>query len=427
MTMANWGTNWGTGEPGNGGTDEVRPGPQFPSSSAPQLGPSRLENAAFVSMLAFAASTQFSIAAAEILLTVVAALGIALVVRDRERIEVPRMFWPLAAYAAVTLVAAVFSIAPDVSLWDSKQLLLFVVVPLSYRLFRGGRSLTAVDVVITVGALHAAYGVIQYGIFNYDNLGRRVQGLLGHYMTYSGVIMLVACTAVARLMFRKQDRSWPAAVLPALLVALALTMSRNAWVGACAGIGLLFLLRDFRLVALLPVAAAIFLTFAPAPVTARLYSTFSLADPSNRDRLAMIRSGLHIIKDDPLTGVGPDAVRLVYPHYRDPQAEKQLNPHLHNVPLQIAAERGLPALAIWLWFVFTLMRDFTRKSRSSAVRSLPTAGLAGVVAMLAAGMFEYNFGDSEFLMLFLLLVTLPYAADRIPASTAPAIEQQRAA
>ena len=33
--------------------------------------------------------------------------------------------------------------------------------------------------------------------------------------------------------------------------------------------------------------------------------------------------------------------------------------------------------------------------------------------MLTAGMFEYNFGDSEFLMLFLLLVTLPYAADRV--------------
>ena len=29
-------------------------------------------------------------------------------------------------------------------------------------------------------------------------------------------------------------------------------------------------------------------------------------------------------------------------------------------------------------------------------------------------MFEYNFGDSEFLMLFLVLVTLPYAADRAP-------------
>jgi hypothetical protein len=30
--------------------------------------------------------------------------------------------------------------------------------------------------------------------------------------------------------------------------------------------------------------------------------------------------------------------------------------------------------------------------------------------MLAAGLFEYNFGDSEFLMLFLILITLPFAA-----------------
>jgi O-antigen ligase len=389
--------------------------------------PSRLENAAFVTMLAFAASTQFSIAAAQILLTLASALTIVLVIRDRERIEVPRMFWPLAAYAAATLISAAFSIAPDISLWDSKQLLLFVVVPLAYRLFRGGRSLTAVDVVITIGALHAAYGVIQYGILNYDNLGRRVQGFLGLYMTYSGVIMLVACTVVARLIFRKQDRTWPAAVLPALLAALVLTMSRNAWVGACAGIGLLFLMKDFRLVGLLPVVAALFLALAPTPLSSRLYSTFSLSDPSNRDRVAMMRSGVRMIKDYPLTGVGPDAVRLVYAHYRDPKAEKQLNPHLHNVPLQIAAERGLPALLIWLWFIFVLMQDFVRKARYSSSRWLYTAGLAGVVAMLAAGMFEYNFGDSEFLMLFLLLVTLPYAADRIPASTAPAIEQRRAA
>jgi O-antigen ligase len=247
-------------------------------------------------------------------------------------------------------------------------------------------------------------------------------------MTYSGVLMLVACTAAARIMFRTQDRAWASLVMPALVVALVLTMSRNAWVGACAGIGLLCLLRDFRLVALLPAAVALFLAFAPAPLSERLYSTFSLSDPSNRDRVAMVRSGLRIIRDDPLTGVGPDAVRLVYPHYRDAYAEKQLNPHLHNVPLQIAAERGLPALGIWLWFVITLVRDLWRKCRSSSLRSLPTAALAGVAAMLAAGMFEYNFGDSEFLMLFLLLVTLPYAADRMPASTAPAVErQQRAA
>ena len=78
----------------------------------------------------------------------------------------------------------------------------------------------------------------------------------------------------------------------------------------------------------------------------------------------MMRSGLHIIKDDPLTGVGPDMVIQVYPQYRDKSAVNQLNPHLHNVPLQIAAERGLPALAVWLWFIVTLVRGLSCKRRT---------------------------------------------------------------
>ena len=110
----------------------------------------------------------------------------------------------------------------------------------------------------------------------------------------------------------------------------------------------------------------------------------------------------------PLTGVGPDMLIQVYPGYRDSDAVNQLNPHVHNVPLQIAVERGLPALAIWLWFIVTLLRDFLRLRKHDPF--LPNAGIACVAAMLAAGMFEHNFGDSEFLMLFLLLVTLPYAA-----------------
>ena len=67
---------------------------------------------------------------------------------------------------------------------------------------RGQRTLKAVDVIITAGALSAVYGIVQYGIFDFDNLGQRVQGTLGHYMTYSGLIMLVACVAAARVMFR---------------------------------------------------------------------------------------------------------------------------------------------------------------------------------------------------------------------------------
>jgi O-antigen ligase len=390
--------------------------------AVPALPSAPLERAACLALLAFAAALQLSIAAADILLTIAAILWVGLLVRNRERIEVPPMFWPLAAYAGATLVAAFFSVDPRTSLIDSKQLVLLIIVPLTYRLFRGPRALLAVDVIITIGALSATWGIIQYLILNFDHLGRRPAGALGHYMTYSGLLMLVACAAVSRVMFAKHHRAWAALVLPALVLALLFTFTRSAWVGACVGIGLLFLLRDFRLLGLLPVALAGFLAFAPAELTARLYSTFSLTDPSNVDRVAMMKSGLRIIKDDPLTGVGPNMIIEVYPHYRDKTAVNQLNPHLHNVPLQIAAERGLPALLVWIWFIATLVRDFLRRRKSDSP-SLPNAGLAVIGAMLAAGLFEYNFGDSEFLMLFLVLVTLPYAAEAatgVPAASASA-------
>src|SRR4051812_37654767 len=384
----------------NGWVDTMPPPPDAPP-----------QRAACVALLAFAAALQVSIAAADILLTIATLLWLGLVIRNRERIEVPGMFWPLAAYAVATLIASVFSVDPNVSLVDSKQLVLLVIVPLAYRLFRGNRAFLAVDVIITIGALSAAFGIIQYLILSYDSLARRPQGTLGLYMTYSGLLMLVTCAAVARVMFAQHHRVWAASVLPALVFALAFTFTRSAWVGVCVGVGILFLLRDFRLVGLLPIAFGAFLILAPSSLTARLYSTFSLTDPSNVDRVAMMKAGWRIVKKDPLTGVGPDMVIQVYPTVRDKTAVNQLNPHLHNVPLQIAAERGIPALIVWLWFIVTLVRDFIRR-RSSSFPSLSNAGLAVIGAMLAAGLFEYNFGDSEFLMLFLVLVTLPYAAER---------------
>ena len=376
--------------------------------AVPALPSAPLERAACLALLAFAAALQVSIAAADILLTIAAALWIGLLIKNRERIEVPGMFWPLAAYAGATLIASVFSVDPRVSFVDSKQLVLLVIIPLVYRLFRGNRALLAVDVVITIGALSAFFGIIQYLILSYDNLGRRPQGTLGLYMTYSGLLMLVTCAAVARIMFAQHHRLWAAVVLPALVFALAFTFTRSAWVGACVGVGILFLLRDFRLIALLPIALGMFLVLAPPNLSARLYSTFSLTDPSNRDRVAMMKTGWRMVQKDPLTGVGPDMVIQVYPTIRDKGAVNQLAPHLHNVPLQIAAERGIPALLVWVWFIARLVRDFLRQRRA-VFPSLSNAGLAVIGAMLAAGLFEYNFGDSEFLMLFLVLVTLPYA------------------
>ena len=170
-------------------------------------------------------------------------------------------------------------------------------------------------------------------------------------MTYSGLLMLVLGCALARILFGTRDRLWTALVLPALAVAVMLTFTRGAWVGACVAAALLLSLKDFRLLAILPVAAAILFASAPAEIIKRFNSMFDVNDPTIRDRVAMLREGRQMIRTHPLVGVGPNMVEPLYAQYRDPGAVQPTNPHLHNVPVQIAAERGLPALGIWLWFL----------------------------------------------------------------------------
>ena len=137
-----------------------------------------------------------------------------------------------------------------------------------------------------------------------------------------------------------------------------------------------------------------------------------MENSGNLQRFALARTGGRMVRAHPLTGVGPNVVKDVYAEYGDGSAVGGSTVHLHNVPLQIAAERGLPALAIWVWFIVVVVRGLLQKLRAGPHRALAAGGLAAVAGMLAAGMFEYNFGDSEFLMLFLVLITLPFAVDR---------------
>jgi O-antigen ligase len=371
-----------------------------------------LESMAVASLFGLAAFTQLSIAVAQTLLFIAIVCWVALVVSRRERVEVPTFFYPLLAYAAWTLLSAAFSLDPRRSLADCKQLSLFLIVPATYRLIRGSRATTMLTVIMSVGAATAAYGIFQYGLLHYDQLNQRPQGTLGHYMTYSGLLMLVIGTALAKLLFDPREKTWAALVMPALLLAVALTSTRMAWVGVCAAAAVLLIIKDFRLLAILPIVGAITFAAAGPAITQRLMSMFDAKDPTRRDRVAMLLEGQHMVRDHPVFGVGPNMVEEVYAQYRVAEAVEQINPHLHNVPMQIAAERGLPALALWLVFLGVLCRDLYRNLRTIRPRTAAAAAVAAIAGMLAAGLFEYNFGDSEFLMLFLLLITLPFTLAR---------------
>ena len=84
---------------------------------------------------------------------------------------------------------------------------------------------------------------------------------------------------------------------------------------------------------------------------------------------------------------------------------------MHNNLAQIAAERGVLCLAAWLWFVGLSLVGSAREIAKNRVDALPRALAAGAFATLlagvVAGLFEYNFGDSEFQMLFLFVMSIP--------------------
>jgi putative inorganic carbon (HCO3(-)) transporter len=363
----------------------------------------------FAGLIGFVAALQFSIAIANIFFGLALLMWLLRMITGRAKFDAPAFFIPLAAYGAITLVSAAFSSDPRAGFVDSKQLVLFLIVPMVYDIARGATAPFIVQVIISVGAVSAAVGVVQYGVLQYDNLGRRAQGSLGHYMTYSGLLMLVTCAACARILFTR-DRVWPLLIMPALIAALAASFSRSAWVGTCAGVAFLMLLKDFRLMAVAPVVAALFLALAPPRITERFYSMFDPHDATRLDRVAMLHVGERMVATYPLTGVGPTMVERRYREFLASNEDQHVNPHLHNVPMQIAAERGLPALTIWLWLIATLIAGLVPRLKIPESRFLAAAALACIIAMLAAGQFEYNFGDSEFLMLFLVFMTLPFVA-----------------
>ena len=54
-------------------------------------------------------------------------------------------------------------------------------------------------------------------------------------------------------------------------------------------------------------------------------------------------------------------------------------------------------------------RGFRRAGLPSLEKSVYAGGFLGLLGLFLAGLFEFNFGDSEVLMVFLFLVSAPYA------------------
>ncbi|HQR47151.1 MAG TPA: O-antigen ligase family protein, partial [Thermoanaerobaculia bacterium] len=321
---------------------------------------------------------------------------------------------PIAAFVAWTLLAIPFSTLPARSIGEVKGQLTFLLVPAAAALLRGGADLRLLGALWRLAALYLSLRGLFEFLRSGGGLEARLTAGLSVHMTYAGLLMLLVLVLLARAVSPEEpgrSRLLDGGVAALGTLAIALSLTRNAYLGLAAGVLVLVLLRKPKIAfVLVPLGLAAYLA-APAAVRDRARSTFDPADETVRDRVAMWRAGRLMIRDHPLFGVGPGRIKEVYPDYRQPGFVEPRVGHLHNNLVMTAAETGLPSAAFYLWFVGAALLGGVRRARAPGddpVRPFARATVAAFAGLFVAGMFEYNFGDVEILVPTLVLSVFPW-------------------
>ena len=303
-------------------------------------------------LLGFVIASPFSISLSQIF--VFTAIGAWLVSLRLEGRAARFPLWkPFTFFAALTLLSAALSDDPARSLVDAKQLFEILIFYCALNIaseeregLRWVKALVAVSAAVSVYALAAA-------LTRPIGLDNRMSGFFSHYMTLGGYLTLAGALAFAYVaMARGAGSRWMGGAGALIIAALMTTLSRNAWLGfAAAALCATIAARSIRGGAILAVVVALALVLSPPLMRERVLSIGNLEDPTVKERVYMWESGLNMVRDRPLFGTGLDMIKRTYTRYAKPEALKKHTGHLHNNALHIAAERGVPALAAWLWIM----------------------------------------------------------------------------
>ena len=366
---------------------------------------------------------QGKIALSEI--TIIATLVLLIVAMARHELKPSFhiLYFPLAMYGVVSTVSSIANHATKHSAGESALWLKMAIFPAALILFREvprtrGYALRAQIAFAVVISLE---GIIQYFSEAQRDLEHRITGPSPHVMTYSGFLLPASLLLVVLSVHRR--KLWLAACAVIVSLALLLTFTRSVWLGWLVAVFAVLLLNRSTWIIYATAVLIFAITFMPDVLFSRLVSSFDVQQSSNLDRVRMAEGGLEIIKDHPLLGVGPANVKEVYPLYRKADAPRFRPPHLHNNVIQLWAERGVLAVLAYLMLLGLFFRECARGWRSPGGREFSEAGIAIAVGLAYAGLFEFNFGDTEVFLIMLELFALVIASIEAaqPATNEPPV------
>jgi hypothetical protein len=239
----------------------------------------------------------------------------------------------------------------------------------------------------------------------------RASGWTRHYATYSEILQILVQLAFGLALANFRNHRWSTwsklafAATGVIALGVALTAMRTVLVALVIGAGVISLRALGRKARIISLAGLLALLTVGAFVVyqTRARNALALSDDSSSLRATVAKVGLGRIMHHPIFGHGMDAMQTHWNEWGFPGKDML---HLHSTPLQLAFDRGLPALGLWLWIMWIFWRSASHgekllRDSSDTNRYGILLGATGAVAgFFASSLVNYNFGDGEVALVF---------------------------
>jgi O-antigen ligase len=388
-------------------------------------GPRSLTTWRLAFVLILLTSGYLSIAVSQIALGIALALTLAGWIVCRQAPPRTGIEWPVLLLAGWALLMIPFSTDPGQSAVYYKRFFLFTAIWVT-----AGAAVTERRRWLMLGFLLLGAGAVS--IIGIANALEKSGGLFHHRMreisnpmTSGAMMMMVVLVALGFLLARgvgRRRRIAVGAVFLLLMLAFVMTMTRSAFLGFFAGVGLMLLMTRprtfgvfFAAVLLLGVIVA---TTGEGWLSERMWKRLNpeviLQGENTTTRVEMWKGGLAMVKARPVTGVGDRGLENISREYYTPDSGLYFG-HMHNNFVHLAVIWGVPGLLLGTFFLFAplwvLIRRWIRMTRETDPDRAPPAlrgwvlGAAGAwAAFIVAGFTEWYVGDAETMLIALAML-----------------------
>ena len=359
----------------------------------------------YISLVLFVFSVPLSIAVSQGIF-ILALIGwiVKMILDKRFHWQKTPLDLPVLAFVVVAFLSSFWGVDVKNSLIGFRTYALILIVYLLLNNIASNKIRVPVRALVCGASILSVFTIV-------DRVSRIVQGsdpvLIGS-MSEAGQLLIIIGITTSILLYREERRIRGFLLIALLLIVAAeiLNFKRGAW------ISLLFVLTvqgwiKSKKMILTVISAAVVVLVLYQPARVRLLSVKNEFS-SRAGRVAMWKVTPSILRDHPM-GVGIDNVGSVM--YKYDSAIESGRDHLHSTLPQILAEMGPVGLIAFLWWmtVFIKLSFQTFRmidDRKPYEKALMLGIFSAFIGFLINGLVEFNFGDSEVVMVVYILMGL---------------------